>query len=57
MLTRFNHLYIAIKSSISLSDKLKKDRNLQFSDKEIEYIKDSIDIFKIFKKPSTILQG
>ena len=57
MLYRFDHLYSAIESSILISDKLKKDKNLRFSEQERQYIKDTIDIFKIFKKPSTILQG
>lgn len=57
MLLRFLHLYRAIKSSIDISDNIKNKDQLLFSDNDLLFLKNCLDIFKIFVKASTILQA
>lgn len=56
MLRRFLYVYEAIKLALSAS-KIKNKNNLSFSDDEIFYFKELLDIFTIFVKATVILQG
>lgn len=57
MILRFLHLYKAIKSSIDISTNIKNKDQLSFSDNDLLFLKNCLDIFKIFVKASTILQA
>ena len=57
MLNRFLHLYEAINSAITISSIIKYKDTLRFSTLEINFLRESNEIFKIFVKTSTILQA
>ncbi len=57
MIRRFLHLYKAINNSITISEKIKYKNRLRFTDDELKYIKDCLDIFTIFVKASIKLQA
>lgn len=55
MLLRFLYLYRAIKSYIDILDNIKNKDQLLFLDNDLLFLKNCLDIFKIFVKVSTIL--
>ena len=57
LLKNFLILYPAIKSTIEISKDIKDKNEYSFSNNEIEYIRQTFEIFTIFTKPSEILQG
>jgi hypothetical protein len=57
MIRRFLYLYKVINNSITISEKIKYKNRLRFTDDELKYIKDCLDIFTIFVKASTKLQA
>jgi hypothetical protein len=57
MLSRFLHLYSAIRSSIEISKNISNKHQLNLSIEEIQYLNDCFDIFKIFVKATNKLQA
>ena len=57
MLDRFLNLYNAIKSAINISSIIKNKTQFLFEEKEIVFLYEYLNIFKIFIKAIIFLQG